>query len=368
MNITHNSTKLFCLIFRYPELLIFNNFFALSFNICSIYLSVILFRLLYKRQGLYHANVRLLLLHFCTANGLTSFLIMVRIGYNFALILFGSEPFIMSRLQCTAFDTCFTICNLVALLSISAIGFERFMATVSQKFSDPDYSNVLFKILTACMWFLACVTICANFLEIILEHAKENTCYCLAAVAASSNYQILVFSIFILAQFITLTCFGVVLVKNKQTSKACSNISIYSLQRRYQIWNNVSTTKSLMVNVISNAFLYTIVCIAHIFLWSFFTNHHHHQIELIVHLVSIVNDFISVGCFLQPIFLICFNKKLSKTVFNENEMMKKMKRRFVKDKCETTVRRKSIISYRISPDISTKILENAWDKFTLVKF
>lgn len=367
----NNSSTNFCPSFQYKGLLIFNNLFTFLFSATTLYLSVVIFQLLYKRYGLYHVNVRLLLMHFCLANGATSAFITVRIFYNFSLLIFGLDVMQMSRLRCTGFESVYAISQIVASISISAVGFERFVATVGRRHTDPEHSKVIFRIVAASIWVAGCLNACLNVWNVATSSDNSMMCYCFTAGSISYQYLIVVLAVLIFTQVTTFVSFGYVHLKNKHVSKNLSNISKYTLQERYQISNNISTTLSLFPNVISNAILYTFVCTAALFIWTPFWNG---QVELVIHLLSGINDLISITCFLQCFFLLKFNKNLTKAIFEDYELFKLLKRflpRKAKDRCikasKSETNLKKVVSFRVSPEENKEILENMWMKYSTQK-
>lgn len=359
-----NSSKNSCPLFQYKSLLIFNNLFSLTFTLAAVYLSVILFQLIYKKFGLYHVNVRTLLLHFCIANGVTSICIMTRMVYNFFLVLFGLDHMQMRRLQCFGFDSVYGICNTVSSLSISAIGFERLMATINQRNTDPDKSNNAFNLVAGSIWLGAILEVFISFWYIIATYEDSTMCYCFAAGTVSNYYLIVVLALCTISQITTFLCFGYVVIINKKVAKDLTNISKYTLQERYQISNNISTTISLLPNVISNSVLYTAACFAYFFVWPPFWNG---QVEFVIHLLSGINDLISITCFLQPALLLKFNKNLNKMALEEYKSFQILNRWLpTYSNCKNTAKvgdNLNVVSFRVSPDKNKEILESMWIKY-----
>lgn len=375
MNFTNVSTNVslenFCSEFQYIGLLIFNNIVTIVFNSISVYLSTVLFKLIYKQYGLFHVNVRLMLYQFLISNGLTSIFIIVRQFYNFSLLIFGMDLLQLSRSNCLLFDFVYDVCNVVTVLSVSGIGFERFAATVSKKFTDPEYSNKIWKFISGSLWIAGIINNLVYYFSVIFEDDNKIMCYCFLGGATPYFILIFVLVFFITIQIFTFVSYAYVYYKNNQMSKSIANISIFSLQERYQIWNNISVTTSLLPNVISNAVLYTCVCSAYFFLWSLYWTG---RVETAVHLLSTINDFISFGCFLQPLLLLKFNDKLWEAAVRENKLLRILQRLycsiwtpnkvFVR---KETRRAAKVISYQVTPDSNVEMMEKMWANYGRLK-
>src|SRR5690349_15791075 len=95
-----------------------NNILCLLFIFPSLFSIAFVFLLIYTKRGIFHTNVRLLLLNFYIANCFSSLFLIVQIGYNFLLLYFGFDFVRMKQSYCNLFDSGHYCCNIAATMFI----------------------------------------------------------------------------------------------------------------------------------------------------------------------------------------------------------------------------------------------------------
>lgn len=344
---------------------------TLIFVIAAFSLNIILFKLT-LHFGLFHANVRLLLLNLCVGNIVSSVATMIRCGYNFSLLWVSMDTISMSRLQCIGSETVFTVGQIVSLTSMATIGFERCLATVRQDSSDPAKSSYAVKKLCVILWFVGLATVVFYALEIIfLCDPTEKVCYCFVSISATDHVPYISAVLFIAFLSSCIACYIFVYIKNRGSVNISSKTLEHHLQERYQIWNNVATMKMLLPNVVSCSLLYTGLLCSTFYTYSlFWTNRSSNSAQIIMIVIMIIS---MIG-WLQPVLIITCDEKMKSLAIKRYKFLK-----FVLN-CGSSRKRQSgsqlksssanrsnsrvitVIPYQLNPDTSNTIIEEMWEK------
>lgn len=323
----------------------------------SIVITILLINLL-SIHGLFHANVRLTLQNFCFTNLLTSMVLLFRGTHNFVILTFGRDPWCFPPLFCSAQDHFRNTVNTVALLSMSIIGFERLIATVRQKYLDPEEPSKLMKITLAFVWVCALAYGLSG-----LKPNKDNgqTCYCFTASNSDDKSLIYIFIPYLFLMLATVSSFLFVLFMNKRLSGTIMNISKHSLQARYLISNNMSTTRCLLPTVVVNSVLYMVIVLSQFIMKLLSFND---DMITAINSWSVTYLLISFGCFIEPLLLVKFNGKLQTAALKK---FRKFKRHFyILSKPSTSkiepITISTVISFKLHPDKSQQIIDDIWSR------
>lgn len=364
-----NFSSLLCTNLEYNGLFIFNTILLLLFSSLACCFSVVVFRLIWRHM-LFHANVRLILLHFSAANALSSLFAMFRVAYNFCLIFFGFQRFVTTRFICVLIDSLNIVPMVVACVSIGGVGFERCVATVRKNVSDPDKSGYVVRIVFCSLWVFSVINAAGVILD-AQQFGDQQVCYCALTLAGS---QIFIFSslpVYICFEISYLLCYLYVYKENKKDLHWSINTAKHGLHERYQKWSNIYLSRSLLPNVISNSVLYILVGCSYYIIHPLYWRE---QNIYSVNVWSMIFILISFVAFLQPLLFVLCNEKMKKSILNkENSIFNSFSRRKYstirtktqKDDDElgsASKRDKTIISYQVKPEESQLILDNIWEK------
>lgn len=357
-----------CAKLRWNGPFIITTLLVCLFSFSASILSILLFKLVNRHRGLFHANVRLILLHFGVANCASSIWALFRVVYNLVVISCEFQPFVVSRVHCILVDGVGIVPTTVACVSVGVVGVERFVATVRKNISDPDKSSKCANIVLIGLWFMALISLAVAIYD-ANQFADQSICYCAISLAVSQMilYGNLPWYLCFNASY--LFCYFYVYKRNKHDMKLSINTAKHNLQERYQKWNNILLSKSFIPNVISNSILLLTIGCSYYFIHPFYWREQ--SINAINAWMS-VSVLISMVAFLQPLLFITCNEKIKKIASNEYRLLKyitgirfSIKRPQIPDPvaCENEVDKSTnIVSYKCKPEDSQLILDNIWDK------
>lgn len=334
----------------------------LILTIFSIKFSVILMNILFTVNGSFHANVRLVLQNFCAANLLTSCLLLFRAIHSLTVLTFGYDAWNFPDTFCNFVEHLRNMINAVAMVSMSVIGFERLLATIRHKYFDPERSTCTMKLILIMVWL-------GNMIIAIQTSLKStkgvNTCYCFSTSSSDTKGMINFFIPYLVVEIATVASFVIVLYMNKRLSSSIMNISKHSLQSRYMISNNMSTTRCLLPTVVSNSLLYLVIVGLQILLKLLAANY---DMNTAINSWSATFLLVSFGCFVEPILLVKYNKKFRSTVQKKLAKFGKTFCCFKKSTKKVQPIDLSIISFKLHPEQSQQILNDIWSKKPPTKF
>lgn len=334
----------------------------LLFCVASIGLTILLMKLI-PAHGLYHANVRLTLQNFCATNLLTSILLLIHGIKGLSLLTFGYEVIQLSTVICMALNEFRNTINTVALVSMSVIGFERLVATLRQKYLDPENASRTMKLSLALVWSGALT----NGAVTVYKHASDKTikiCYCYMTSSSNLSAIVIGFIPYFVIETATITCFLLVLYFNKRLSSSIMNVSKHSLQARYIIWNNIATTRSLLPTVITNSVMYSFI-LGMQFVMKM--THANNEIGPAIVSWSVTFVLVSFGSLVDSFLLAKFNRKLELAVKRIMKRFFKVVNYCFKINNQVEPINRTVVSYKVRPEQSHVILNEIWTKNPLAK-
>uniref|UniRef100_A0A915IPA4 G-protein coupled receptors family 1 profile domain-containing protein n=1 Tax=Romanomermis culicivorax TaxID=13658 RepID=A0A915IPA4_ROMCU len=288
-------------------------FVFLTVTICvmsalATFMNALLIRLLYQSKIL-HPNVRLLLKSLAIAVFLGSLFMFLKFTlYHPFLILVGFQRMLIKSTICALIELPFHVCSLALILSITGIGIERFSATIKQK-SDSEKPGRGTKTILIGIWLVAFGNIIAGYLY---AYANQTImCYCHLSLVTTQRIFAVNTMFYVFIEISVLFLFWYVYYRNcKDYCNFTINTARHNLHARFQMINNVETTRTLLPVVVVHALFWTAYLLSLTFVRNFLDIKQ--QAMLKINCMLAVYHLLPLEMLIQPLLIVRRSEHLKK--------------------------------------------------------
>lgn len=339
----------------------------MSLSIFGMWLSAVLFKLI-RQFVLFHANVRLLMLNSCMGNLIVHGCGITKAMYNYAIMIFGVNAVSITKLACIFYELPYCTSLFVFVASMAAITFERFSATIKENVSDPKNSTKTIKLIAISFWFVSVGNTILFIIDLFAySDYQEIICYCFIILEMSDK---MLYIIVVMYMILLLACLisNVYVYQRSRKAVAISiNTARHSLQERYQIWNNMATSRMLLPSLICFAFIIILaLCfniVNHSLYWKYKSP------NAVNSVVFTTLTLFSMAALVQPILVIVREEKLRSAAAKKyrlfNWLFKSSNRVSSTTTTNSTVkldRKIVVVPFHADPIISNDIIEKFWKR------